>query len=288
MNTGSRSLASLLSCFLLFTVTSNSYAHKTERHHIAPESVIFAENQFSDHESDEVAEDTELRGNIILTTICGRTIPGNVHSDPDDYKTYNCHSYAWYYRGQFNSNDRMSIPDPLYYITSYPSCFSLVSSINSVKKGDIIVYKQDSSLTPARNRKTAAHSGLVVRIDIINNRKVPIIHSKHGLSNVFSTVAYDQSFYYRYGYNNEYTSIVEFYRPSHNVDTSWGANTNYKFYNENLHMVACRYCGRRPSSSPPANEPHTFVTQGSITRCSKCGYRVVPQHSISNNYSEGD
>ena len=87
---------------------------------------------------------------IYITTRSGNSIVGKRYSNANELQNYNCHSYAWYYDRNYNSNDRLRIDSPSsYFTTTNGTCFLDVfsgevypSSISAsyVDVGDIVTY----------------------------------------------------------------------------------------------------------------------------------------------------
>lgn len=254
-------------------------------------------DEFESVDGEFFADDT--RAMTTIRTICGRTIVVDKKPNSlDDDASYNCHSYAWYYRGNFNNQDRLSISGSQaqnYVTNNYPSCFTEISDINSVQVNDIIVYIHSvNEVIGSGHAGGWAHSGIVVGFQTVNGQRVPKIKSKYGSGDSIKTELYYNSDYYLHfdldEYGNRIPRDITFYRPQHNVNTSWHMNVNYKSCSATQHQKACPYCGRRPLSYPPLNENHNFVYQGSTLRCDKCGLRKDIQrsgfdgdHNQSNN-----
>ena len=246
----------------------------------------------------EISDFEQLRYNpvyqsITLTTISGNTISGliltgaddsvnypncstvypNAHKISNGTYAYNCHSYAWYYRGTYNSADKMWINDPSTYATS-THCYSLIdsgvqySSISSVDihVGDIITY-QALPNDQMNLQYLNVHSAIVTSV----SNSTITVRSKWGFYPVYEH-ALNECPYYSGKLDNGTTYYRSFniYRPLHSITTSLVANQKYVAKNSTKHYLTCSYCSRYLKTT---TQNHTFVTVGSVKRCTKCGYR---------------
>lgn len=230
----------------------------------------------------------ELRSyvTIYIRTINGNEIVGKRKSYSDENRNYNCHSFAWYYGGNYNSSDRIWIDDPYGYYrvkdsyccitqrlanqTLYPSTLSAVN----VEAGDIIVfvaYSDETELPVAANR--VKHSVIVSH----KQGGTIYVKSKNGEGSMTTQALGAVSSTYRIAHGGPHHGQereIIIYRRNHWVNSSaWTVNQNYHYLNSTYHEYSCQHCARNYKGV----ETHTFVSYGAIRKCA-CGYQIVNQN----------
>ena len=228
---------------------------------------------------------------VTIAPSCGKTITGFVYSGTSNDNAYNCHSYAWYYGGNYNSQDKMKIyqPKPFFYDINYQSCYMplyIKKTLNQispsdVEENDIILFYAYADEGLETDSTYLLHSAIVDRVE----GNSIIIREKNGPLPVNTCELSQSSFFLAEGgthYNQG--RQLSIYQPGHIVDSSWTLNQYYKVKNSASHYIACPLCGRGTDGT---TEAHTFATVGSITRCTKCGYRVEI-HSVTPFFHEED
>ena len=174
---------------------------------------------------------------------------------------YNCHAYAWYYRGSVSgvaTSDLLWFDSPTKFYSS-PSCYQRVYTPQA---GDIAVYW---GCTCLQNRIT--HSAYITSVSAGTTHDKVQVKSKWGeygtYSHKLSNCPYYQSSTDTHPSNSTCNGgEIRYYRlSSHDYD--------YISISALKHKHCCTKCGYITST-----QNHTFVSMGTYSVCSYCGYTV--------------
>lgn len=202
---------------------------------------------------------------------------------------YNCHSFAWYYGGNYNASDKIIIDNPLAYRNPGDTCYSIVCASvtlatlkNRISTGqitlqptrDIIVYEANSNESAGVSMK---HSALVYDV---SGTTIKVV-SKWGEKEVIRH-RIDSCPYFKAPDGAERKLTI--YRRNHTINSSINANRNYFYYDSSRHSQTCVHCARGiPSNSsgvPNTLRNHTFSTVGAVIVCTGCGNRPYAQQLL--------
>ena len=176
---------------------------------------------------------------------------------------YNCHSFAWYFRGYNLPQSSLQscwIDNPIDYILdgSY-----VEENLNQVSEGDIITYWNDDKLM---------HSGLVVKnsgiVDVTSLETI-YVYSKLGYGPLVEHFATNVEYY-------NVNTTIKFYKYSRTHIHVYHSCTSISGFK---HTGLCRICYKT------ITESHTLYKEGVFYKCTSCNYKELYKPVIINGFT---